>query len=228
MQELVFLITTNGDIEAAMKSRLDDRIPNVEISWPGQPDDYDKIMEKPSPRVIKTHLYFKFFAKTVEKARPKFIVVTRDPKDCIVSYYHHYQEIGGYNRSFDDFFEMYKCKDLIFGDPIDHATGWLQHKGKDNFLFTTYKDMKCDIRGVIKRVAAFLNKELSDDIVEKIVDHTSFAQMKANPMVNKSEVAENFIRKGIMGDWVNYMSEGQRALVDARVKEVQDKYGITF
>ena len=46
MQELVFLIMTYGDIEAAMKSRLDDRIPNVEITWPGQPDDYDKVMEK--------------------------------------------------------------------------------------------------------------------------------------------------------------------------------------
>ncbi len=29
MQELVFLIMTNGDIEAAMKTVLDDRVPTV-------------------------------------------------------------------------------------------------------------------------------------------------------------------------------------------------------
>ena len=88
--------------------------------------------------------------------------------------------------------------------------------------------MKEDIRGVIKRVAAFLNKELSDDIVEKIAGHTTFEKMKSNPMTNKKEVSEGFMRKGVMGDWVNYMSEDQRSKVDSKIKEVQEKYGIAF
>ena len=228
MQELVYLIMTDADIEAAMKTTIDERIPMVEITWPGQRPDYDKIMERPAPRLIKTHLYYKFFTKTVQSATPKFIVVSRDPKDCIVSYFHYYQGLGDYTGSFDDYFEMYKRKELVLGDPFDHAIGWLKHKGKDNFLFTTYKEMKEDILGVINKVAAFLNKELSDDVIEKIVHHTSFEKMKENPMVNKSHMAKNFIRKGIVGDWANFMSEERRAFVDSRAKEVQEKYGITF
>ena len=228
MQELVFLIMTNGDFKEAMKTILDERVPMIENAIPGKPTGYDTIMERPSPRLIKTHLYFKFFAKTVEKARSKFIFLSRDPKDCIVSYFHHYQDMIGYSGSFDDFFEMYKCKDLIFGDPFDYAIGWWQHKEEDNFLFTTYAEMKQDIRGVIKRVAAFLSKELSDEIIERIVAHTSFEQMKRNPMVNKSDIADNFIRKGVVGDWVHYFKDDQRSLIDSKAKEVKEKYGITF
>ncbi len=228
MKELVFLIMTNGDIEAAMKTRLDERVPYLEMTIPGQPAEYHIIMKRQSPRLINTHLNFKFFTKSVKQAKSKFIVVFRDPKDCIVSDFHHYQNIIGYNGSFDEFFEMYKHKQLIFGDPLDHAVGWWEHRDEDNFLFTTYEEMKEDIRGVIKKVATFLNKELSDEVIDKIGAHTSFEQMKANPMVNKSELMENFIRKGIIGDWVNYLSEDQRSFVDSKVIEVHEKYGITF
>ncbi len=227
MQELVFLITTNGDVEAAMKSSLDERVPMLESSLPVVPG-YDTIIKRPSPRLIKTHLTYKFFAKSEQKSKSKFIVVFREPKDCLVSYFHQAQNLLGYNGNFDDFFEMYKKDDLPFGDPLNHAISWWEHKDEDNFLFTTYEEMTKDIRRVIRRVATFLDKELSDDIVEKIVDHTSFENMKANPMVNRSETLKNFIRKGVIGDWVNYMNEDQRSFIDCKVKEVQEKYGITF
>ncbi len=228
MHELVFLITVNGDVEAAMKSKTIERVPVLEVTIPSQPSCYNIIMKSPSQRLIGTHLNFKFFAKSQQQAKSKFIVLKREAKDCLVSNFHNYQNFLGYNGSFDEFFEIYRRKELIFGDPTDHAISWWEHKNEDNFLFTTYEEMKEDIRGVIRRVAAFLNKELSDDIVEKIVEHTSFEKMKTNPMANRSEMVENFIRKGIVGDFVNYMSEDQRALVDCRVKETCEKYGITF
>ncbi len=228
MQELVFLITTNGDIEAAMKTRSDERVPMLEMTIPGQPSNYDMIMKRPSPRLIKSHLYFKFFAKSLQQAKSKCIVVFREPKDSLVSYFHHYQNLLGYNGSFDEYFEMYKRGELVFGDPFDHAISWWENKEKDNFLFVTYEEMKEDIRGVIKKIAKFLDKDLSVETVEKIIEHTSFEKMKVNPMVNKSEIMDNFMRKGVIGDWVNYMNKDQRALVDSRAKEVQEKYGITF
>ncbi len=228
MQELVYMITTNGDTEAAMKTRSDERVPMLEMTIPGQPSNYDMIMKRSSPRLIKTHLYFKFFTQSLQQAKSKFIVVFRDPKDSLVSHFHQYQNAVGYNGSFDEFFEMYKQGEIVLGDPFDHAISWWENKDEENFLFTTYEEMKKDIRSVIRRVAEFLDKELSDDIAEKIVEHTSFENMKANPMTNKSELMDNFMRKGVIGDWVNFMSEDQRALVDSRAKEVHEKYGITF
>ncbi len=228
MQELVFLITTNGDVDAAMKTRSNERAPLLEMTIPGQPSNYDIIMKRPSPRLIKTHLYLKFFAKSLQEAKSKCIVVFREPKDSLVSYFHHYQNFVGYNGSFDEYFEMYKRGEIVLGDPFDYAISWWEQKDEDNFMFTSYEEMREDIRGVIKKMAKFLDKDLSDETVEKIVEHTSFEKMKANPMANKSEIMDNFIRKGIVGDWVNFMSEDQRALVDSRAKEVREKYGITF
>ncbi len=122
----------------------------VEVTWPGQTSEYNKIMDKPSPRIIKTHLYSKFFTKS-EQQKSKFIIVLRDPKDILVSYFNQYNDKLGYMGSFVEYFEMYKHNDLIFGDPFDHAISWAEHKDKDNFLFTTYEQMKENIREVIKR-----------------------------------------------------------------------------
>ena len=64
-----------------------------------------------------------------------------------------------------------------------------------------------DQKGAIKKAAKFLNKNLSDEDVEKLAEHLSFNKMKENPAVNleplmsrKEGFSKNsqlkFIRKG--------------------------------
>lgn len=72
--------------------------------------------------------------------------------------------------------------------------------------------MKSDLRSVILKVAAFLNKTLTNDQIEKLLQHLDFDSMKDNVAVNY----ENFdistassikhMRKGIVGDYKNLMS----------------------
>ena len=78
--------------------------------------------------------------------------------------------------------------------------------------------MKKDHEGVVHKVAKFLGKELSDAVVQKIVELTGFEQMKSNPLVNGEELAKaglhncsksNLMRKGQVGDWKNYFTEDQ-------------------
>ena len=141
---------------------------------------------------------------------------------------------GNFSGTWDEFFKLYEEKHLVQGDPIDHTLGWWKYHNDDNVMFSSYEEMKCDIRAVIRKVAAFLKKDLSDETVETIVAHTSFDQMKVNPMTNKStsnmisaEVSP-FMRKGQVGDWRNYFSQQQNEAVDKRVKEVEEKFGLKF
>ena len=76
-----------------------------------------------------------------------------------------------------------------------------------------YEDMKKDPREAIVQVAKFLGKfdGLSDEMLNRIVEATSFGSMKTNKSVNydwveKPENCPGHIRKGIVGDWQNYFN----------------------
>lgn len=73
--------------------------------------------------------------------------------------------------------------------------------------------MKSDLKSVILKVADFLEKTLSEQDVEKLLEHLSFDSMKENPFINvkpmnntKIGPDEQFVRKGIVGDHKNQMS----------------------
>ena len=82
--------------------------------------------------------------------------------------------------------------------------------------------MKKDIRKIIDRICQFLNKKPSSELIDAIITHTSFDEMKKNKMTNMEEYTGGkpvFMRKGQVGDWVNYFSEEQIAFCDTQIKE---------
>ena len=50
--------------------------------------------------------------------------------------------------------------------------------------------MQRDIRSVIKKIATFLKVDVTDDSVELLAEHTSFKNMKVNPMTNMSHAVK--------------------------------------
>ena len=90
---------------------------------------------------------FRFFEETFKETTPRCIVVTRNLKDALVSYYHFYrsvQPLGNFSGSFSEFLELYKADRLVHGDWFDFNLGWWEHREHPNFLFLTYEDMKMD------------------------------------------------------------------------------------
>ena len=85
-----------------------------------------------------------------------------------------------------------------------------------------YEDMKNDPKKAIVQVAKFLGKfdGLSDEMLDRIVEATSFGSMKANKSVNYEwigKLPENcpgHIRKGIVGDWQNYFNDDDQQLLE--------------
>ncbi|ELW72170.1 Sulfotransferase 1C1 [Tupaia chinensis] len=76
---------------------------------------------------------------------------------------------------------------------------------KDSYpiLYLLYEEMKKDPKREIRKVMEFLGKNLEEEVLDKIVYHTSFDVMKDNPMTNykTEEVHLNhslspFMRKG--------------------------------
>ncbi|KAJ9583706.1 hypothetical protein L9F63_021951, partial [Diploptera punctata] len=148
------------------------------------------------------------------------IYVARDPKDAVVSYYHHHRLWNGYAGSFDDFLDAFLADVLVYSPFWDHVLDYWKLKDDPNFLFNTYEEMKKDLPGVIRKTAAFLGKEFNEDQVSQLADHLSFQNMRSNPAINLESFAKDerkrhglsedpnlkFIRQGESGGWKKEMT----------------------
>ena len=160
---------------------------------------------------------------------PQVIVILRNPKDVLVSFYHHYRMcvgFGYYKGSWEDFLKLAYSKKLNLGDWFDNVSGWWStNKDKENFLFIKLEDVVRDARTQVKRMAEFLGKNYSDDIIDKIAVHGRFAKMAENPRCNMEDMPaydmsiSKFFRKGEPGDWRNYFTEKQNKEFDKKYKK---------
>lgn len=83
--------------------------------------------------------------------------------------------------------------------------------------------MKKDLPQAVSQLASFVEVDLPNDIITKIADLTTFESMKKDNTVNYSWVKEFsnekgeslFIRKGIVGDWKNFLTVEQSAEIDS-------------
>merc|ERR1719431_2292256 len=115
------------------------------------------------PRVIKTHLAIEMLPKEVRAKKAKVIYVSRNPRDAVVSFYNHWRIMSGFKGNFDIFFNAFIGDVCGFYTPfIKHVLGYYERRNDPNILFITYEDMKKDISEVIRRVATFLDKKLSE------------------------------------------------------------------
>ncbi len=156
----------------------------------------------------------------------------------MVSYYHFYRAVlvFGFTGTFDDFLEMCKNDVLIHGDWFDFNLGWWKHKDDPKFLFVTYEEMKKDVRAVILKLCQFLDKQLEPELIDAIIKHTSFKEMKQNKMVNyeferKGAINHDispFMRKGIVGDWQSHFSAEQNMFYEQLLKERLAGTGLAF
>ncbi|CEF61244.1 Sulfotransferase 6B1 [Strongyloides ratti] len=176
----------------------------------------------PSPRLLKTHFNYKNCPKS---KNAKYIFCIRNPKDCLVSYYHHNKNFKIYNwedGKFDTFFKLFIEGKLAFGNYFEHLKSWLPHIYDENVLFLKYEDMLADLEDSVYKIGQFLGgraKEMVEnlDTLRNIVNNSTFESMKQNqsrwfPSTHLRN--ETFIRKGGSRDWKNYFTKEQSDIID--------------
>ncbi len=130
-------------------------------------------------RVIKTHMNWELLPDS-EEAR--YVSVIRDPKDVFVSAYFFLRD-GGLGRAMPSVDTMYRLfladKFLLGGSWPANTAGYWAQRHRPNVLVVSYKSMKEDLEGTVRRVARFLDIHVSDDVIREVCEKSVFEYMKS-------------------------------------------------
>lgn len=238
-QEIVDLLLHQGDPEVCSRGPIAIRMPFLEIfSPPPVPSGLDLLKVMPPPRVIKTHLPFQLVPEGFWKNKCKVIYVARNAKDNLVSYFHfdRMNQTQPEPGPWDSYIQKFMDGKLAWGSWYHHVRGYWEEREKNNILYLFYEDMKENPRREVERIMRYLDLSLSDDVIGRIVELTSFKAMKENPMANYTfipmvvfdQTISPFMRKGEVGDWTNHFTPEQSRLFDEDYGRQMKSSGIPF
>ncbi|XP_028663774.2 sulfotransferase 1C1-like [Erpetoichthys calabaricus] len=239
VQEIVDLIVNEGDKEKCQRAPIYVRIPFIEMFPPPPFKSGIDLLEKMSPpRVIKTHLPIQFINQSFWDNNCKVIYVARNAKDSVVSYY-HFDRMNKYEPEpgpWNEYIHKFMQGEVPFGSWYDHVKGFWEEKNKRNVLYLFYEDLKENLRNEVIKIVKFMDRSLSEDIINRIVELTTFSNMKDNPMANYTTIPDSvfdyskstFMRKGQVGDWKNHFSAEEAALFDKHYEEKMADCNIPF
>src|SRR5215471_19159252 len=116
-------------------------------------------------RVIKTHLNWEDLPYS-EKAR--YIFVIRDPKDVFVSSYYFFGNAFPL-PSVDTWFKMF-CEGnvMMFGSWAKNVAGYWAQRHRPNVLLLSFKQMKRDLPGTVRKISDFLGVSADEEILRRV------------------------------------------------------------
>ncbi len=238
MQQIIGQLLFRGDphVEVAeMSPWLDLRVPPKEVKRP-------LVESQTHRRFVKTHLPVDALPIS---PKAKYIYIGRDGRDVVWSMYNHHSNA---NQSWyealnetpgrvgppiapppDDIREYWRDWMDRDGHPFwpfwENVRTWWEIRDLPNVEFIHFANLKSDMPGQIRRIAAFLDIEIVESDWEKILEHCSFEWMKKNatktvPLGGAfwDAGAEVFINKGVNGRWRDILSPEESAEYEKRAE----------
>ncbi len=229
MQQIISQLIFNGEAGlpvAEMSPWIDLRVPPAHVKYEG-------LEAQDHRRFIKTHLpvdALVFYPKA------KYIYIARDGRDVVWSLYNHHSSAnekwyGALNEtpglvgpkiekpvdSVVQYFKEWLDKDgFPFWSQWDNVSSWWAIKDLPNVHFVHFANLKQDMEGVIREIAAFIEIPIDESMWSTIVKHCSFDYMKANATLSVplgglfwDGGADTFIHKGKNGRWRDILPEAE-------------------
>jgi len=184
---------------------------NIHILVPDPTGTSTKDFERtPRPRVIKSHDCF-------DPRFPRVIYIVRDPRDVVVSQYHYYRKI---RYIADDLpIETFVARFLAgetwpCGSWGQHVVTWLgTSEGNPCFLLLRYEDMLADTARELRKIAAFIGLDVTNERIAQAVERSSADRMRQieraqgkdlDRMVGAASRKDlMFVRTATSGGWRN-------------------------
>jgi aryl sulfotransferase len=171
----------------------------------------------------------------------RYVFVARDGRDAFMSLCNHVEHFQDYLRETlnaqapegvpqlpawsGDVHEFYQrwleMPDIYF----THVASFWAERHRPNLLLVHYNDLKADLGGEMRRIAAFLGAEVPDDAWPEVVARCTFERMReGEARLGDVEFAfkgglKTFVFKGTNGRWRDVLTADELAAYDRRVAE---------
>ncbi|CAB3359858.1 Hypothetical predicted protein [Cloeon dipterum] len=156
----------------------------------------DLVERMPSPRFIKSYLPRELLPRQLEVVKPKIIYVYRDPKEVAPSYYDFCRLVHDLDGPFEDFCELFLNSKVPMGPFWKHVLGFWKMRDEPNVLFLRYEDIAKDRGRAIDIVTQFMEKTISPEGREALLDHISEEKVKTNHTLSIRPMLE--LRKSML------------------------------
>uniref|UniRef100_A0A3P8YUD4 Sulfotransferase n=1 Tax=Esox lucius TaxID=8010 RepID=A0A3P8YUD4_ESOLU len=168
LQEVVYLVSQGADPDEIGLMNIDEQLPVLEYPQPG----LDIIQELTSPRLIKSHLPYRFLPTAMHNGESKVIYMARNPKDLVVSYYQFHRSLRtmSYRGTFQEFCRRFMNDKLGYGSWFEHVQEFWEHRMDSNVLFLKYEDMYKDLGTLVEQLARFLGVSCDKAQLETMVE----------------------------------------------------------
>jgi len=156
----------------------------------GQDLDAEQVAE---PRLFKSH---ESWASVPKGAR--YIYVVRNPLDAFVSFH---KFLPAYTGLQPGDITQQQFANAIFagashsGQIWSHFLGWWKQRQNPNVLWVCFEDMKSDLRGSIRRIAAFLKIKCSEELLDIVASRSSYKFMSLP--AQKHHFDDHFVQRHV-------------------------------
>ncbi|CAH1786071.1 unnamed protein product [Owenia fusiformis] len=246
--ELIQCVQNNGDLEWLKNTHIHDRMvmlsmdkaffqSKLAITEYGE-NPLIPLAKSSSPRFIwGPHHAYEFSPRGLQKPKKcKVIIGYRNPKSSCYSKYLFMQEwvkSGLFSEQFswEDYMAVCLTGDSIKyvgsgGTWFDFYKQWWENRN-ENMYFLCFERMIKDCPTVIKELANFLGKSLTDEQVKTIADHIKFDNLKESDAFGNAfeqikslkEGQSSHMRKGTIDDWKNNFTVAQSEQFDRLYEE---------
>lgn len=239
MQQIVAQLIFNGQTGlpvADMSPWMDLRIPPVPVKM-------QMVEAQEHRRFMKTHLPVDAL---VVSPKAKYIYIARDGRDVVWSLYNHHKTanegwydalnnspglvgppIGKPEGDVREYFHNWLDNDgFPFWSQWENVKSWWEIRNLPNVHFVHFANLKEDMPGEIRKIAAFLDIPIDESKWEDILEHCSFNYMKENASASVplggifwEGGAKTFIHKGKNGRWRDVLSDAESAKYDHIAEE---------
>lgn len=228
MQQILHQLHSGGDDQFYS---IDDVVPWLELPRDGKhwSDVLAEYEARPDPRIFKTHCTYE---QTPGVDTARFILTSRDPRDCCISFYHHKMDMTDEAKTrmgitdpenFDHFLDSW----LKYESWYRNVSSWWPHRNDRNVLWLRYEDLKHDLNAGLNKILTFLNWQITDEQRKRILILCSFEWMKANTIRFARQGSTDkaifkpggFIRKGQVGDGKTVLTPEQELRIFNKARE---------